>query len=257
MSILRCTSAVLLLSLLSLGCGGKDDDLNQDDTGAEQPASRAVVEIVSPSPGAVYTQGQVVALEVTVTDQETGDPMDYDAVRWSALGWSYDQASGGVSDLPVGSYDLEVAVTIGSREVTDAVAVTIEERHDPIDYRGELRSSIYLYSNEYDLDDEGPCDGNFFISVDEQWRVSGTGECHVELFWGMVDWDVLFEIDGTRSGGAVEGTLFFFDDHGTRYETPYSGTISDTDLDVAFDAEHSNPDGVLAFTGTMVGHAVP
>jgi hypothetical protein len=254
----RSATTVLMLALLFVGCGDKDDDSNTDDTGEEGPSSRAVVEIVSPADGAMLVQGAEVALEVSVTDEESGDAMDYDAVSWSAPpGWSFDQATGTVTDLPVGEYDLEVTVTIGSRDISDSVAITVEEVHDPIEYRGQLRSSIYLYSNEYELDDEGPCDGQFFLATDEQWQVTGTGECHVELFWGMVDWDVIFQIDGARRGGTVEGTLFFFDDHGTRYEQPYTGTISDTELSVSFDAEHSNADGILAFSGTMEGQAVP
>lgn len=258
----RSRPSTLLLCvglLLAGGCGDKDDtDPGTDDTaGPDGPAAHALVAIVSPTPGATFAQGDAVSLEVSVTNDETGAAMDYDAVAWTAQGWSYDQATGSVTDLPVGSYSLEVAVTIGSRELTDSVSITVEERYDPITYRGDLRSRIYLYSNEYDLDDEGPCDGTFELGTDDRYAVSGTGQCNVELFWGMVDWDVLFEIDGQRTGTTIQGTLFFFDDHGTRYETPYEGTVSDTDVDVSFDADHSSPDGNLTFWGTMIGHALP
>lgn len=252
-------ASLLLVCALVIagGCGDKDVTDPDDTSNPDGPASRAVVEIVSPSHGDSFTQGESVALEVTVTNEDSGEPMDYDSVSWSAEGWSYDQAAGSVDDLPVGSYNLGVEVVIGGRSITDEVTITVEERHDPINYRGDLRSTIYLYSNEYDLDDEGPCNGTFDLTTDEQYIVAGTGQCDIELFWGMVDWDVIFQIDGARRGGTVEGTLFFFDDHGTRYEQPYTGTISDTELSVSFDAEHSNADGILAFSGTMEGQAVP
>jgi hypothetical protein len=260
MALVRASTLLILGGLLMAGgCGDKDDtDPGTDDTaGPDGPASHAVVEIVSPAHGDTLTQGQEVALEVSVTNDETGDPMEYDAVLWSAEGWTYDQATGTVTDLPVGSYTLEVAVTIGSRELVDSVAIVVQERHDPITYRGDLRSTIYLYSNEYGLDDEGPCDGTFEITTDEQYFVTGTGQCNVELFWGMVDWDVIFDIDGRRTETGVAGTLFFYDDHGTRYETPYEGTIDDVDINVTFGAKHTSPDGVLDFNGTMVGRAAP
>ncbi len=260
MALERPAALLALCALLiAPGCGDKDDtDPGNDDTaGPDGPAAHAVVEIISPAPGDTFAQGDVVALEVSVTNEETSEDIEPDAVAWSAQGgWSYDQATGGVTDLPVGSYDLEVTVTIGAREIHDSVAINVEERHDPIDYRGQLRSTIYLYSNDYGLDDEGPCDGVFDISTDQSWVVSGTGDCDVELFWGMVDWDVIFDVDGERSDASVSGTLFFFDDHGTRYETPYTGTISDTDVSIEFSAEHTNPDGILRFSGTMVGQAL-
>lgn len=252
-------SIILLLALglvVVSGCGDKDSPTD-DTSNPDGPASRAVVAILSPSHGDTFVEGEAVTLEVSVTDEDSGEPMDYDAVSWSAQGWSYEGPTGTVSDLPVGSYDLEVAVTIGSRTIDDAVSIVVQQRFDPITYRGDLRSTIYLYSNEYDLDDEGPCDGTFDISTDDQRFVTGTGQCHVELFWGMVDWDVLFEIDGRRVDDAIQGTLFFFDDHGTRYETPYEGTATDTDLNVTFGAEHTSPDGILDFSGTMVGRAAP
>ncbi len=256
---LRCASLILLCAPLALlGCGDKDDPDTDDTAGPDGPASHAVIEILSPASGDTFTQGASVDLEVAVTNEDSGEAMAYDSVLWSADGgWTFDQASGAVTDLPVGSYPLEVVVTIGERELTDSVTISVEEVHDPIDYRGDLISTIYLYSNEYDMDDEAPCNGTFEIGTDQQYQVSGTGQCHVELFWGMVDWDVLFEIDGQRTGDTVEGTLFFYDEHGTRYETPYEGLLTDTDLDVSFGAKHSNPDGVLEFNGTMVGRAAP
>ncbi len=244
--------------LLAGGCGDKDDtNPGTDDTGPNGEAAHAVVEIVSPSPGSSVAMGDPVDLEVTITNDQTGDAIVPDAVAWSAPGWGFDQATGTVTDLPVGAYDLEVTVTVGSRDINDSVSITVEELYEPINYRGELRSTIYLYSNEYGLDDEGPCDGVFELSTDERWSVTGMGDCDVELFWGMVDWDVIFDIDGQREVTSVAGTLFFFDDHGTRYETPYEGTISDTEVNVTFGAEHTSPDGILDFSGTMVGHAVP
>jgi hypothetical protein len=245
------------LALLCAGCG-KDDTATPDDTSSPSAASHAVVEIVSPSQGDSLDNGDQVALEVSITDEDSGEAMDYDAVAWSAEGgWSYDQASGTVNDLPVGSYDLQVTVTVSGRELTDQVSITVEDPKDPITYRGQLDSTIYLYSNDYDMDDEAPCVGDFEISTDESWNITGTGVCDVELFWGLVDWDVIFEIDGKRTDGNVEGTLFFFDDHGTRYETPYAGTISDKDINTDFDADHENEDGQLSFWGTMNGLAMP
>ncbi len=244
--------------LLAGGCGDKDDTDPKDDTGTpDQTAAHAVIAIVSPGPGETFAQGDAVSLEVSITNEETGDAIVPDAVEWSAQGWTYDQAAGSVTDLPLGSYALEVTVTIGSRDLTDSVSVTVEELYDPLTYRGDLRSRIYLYSNEYDLDDEGPCDGVFELVTDEHHAVSGSGHCSVELFWGMVDWDVDFDIDGQRTGDTIQGTLFFFDDHGTRYENPYEGTATDSMVDIAFDADHSSADGELTFWGTMVGSALP
>ncbi len=247
------------LLLLALGCG-KDDDTNAstDDTSTPSPASHALVEIVSPSPGDTFAVGDVVQFEVSVTNEDTGEAMEFDSVSWAgAEGWTLDGATGTAANLPVGSYAVEVTVTIGSRELTDSVSITVEDVKDPISYRGVLDSDIYLYSNEYDMDDQAPCDGTFELATDDQWMITGTGQCQVELFWGMVDWDVIFEIDGQRTDTNVEGTLFFYDDHGTRYETPYTGTISDTDINTSFDADHTNPDGELSFWGTMVGQALP
>ena len=258
MAFSRPFALLLFGALLPVACGDKDDTVVADDTaGPDGPASHAVVEIVTPTTGETFAQGAEVTLEISVTNEDTGEAMDYDAVSWAAEGWSYDQASGTVTDLPLGSYSLGVTVTIGSRELEDSVSITVEEQHDPITYRGDLRSSIYLYSDEYDMDDEDPCDGTFELTTDDQYFVTGSGECNVELFWGMVDWDVIFEIDGRRTDTTVEGSLFFYDDHGTRYETPYTGTISDTDIDTSFTAEHNSPDGILSFSGTMVGRAVP
>lgn len=253
-----CTLFVACLLPLAIGCGKDDDTSATDDTSTPSPASHAVIEIVSPGPGSTHAFGDAVSLEVTVTNEDSGEAMDYDAVSWSTPdGWSYDQAVGTVTDLPVGSYALAVTVTISGRDLNDSVSITVEDIKDPITYRGQLDSEIYLYSNEYDMDDQGPCDGSFDMTTDERWAVTGAGECQVELFWGLVDWDVLFEIDGQRTDDTVEGTLFFFDDHGVRYEQPYVGSISDSDVNVSFNADHENADGQLSFWGTMIGQAMP
>jgi len=250
-------AAALFLALLAApAC--KDDDEPSDDSGTPDPSAHAQVEIVSPSDGASFGQGDEVLLEVSVTDQESGEPMEHGAVTWSAPeGWSFTGDSGAVSDLPVGSYPLEVSVVIGERTLTDSVDVTVIEVHDPVHYAGQLRSRIYLYSNEYDIDDEGPCDGTFEIDTDASWGVVGSGQCHVSLFHGMVDWDVIFEIDGVRTDGSIAGTLFFFDDQGTRYETPYEGTVDDAAVSATFAAEHSNDHGILRFSGSLDGRAMP
>jgi hypothetical protein len=249
-------SCTTLVALLALGAACKSDD--PDDTGTPDPANRAVVAILAPTDGASFTEGQAVDLEVSVTDEESGEPMAHGDATWTAPGgWSFVGDTGTVSDLPVGSYDLEVTVALGSREVTDSVAITVLEQHDPLDYEGPLRATLYLWSAEYDIEDEGPCDGTFALFTDAAWAVTGDGQCHVELFWGKVNWDVLFEIDGQRDEGAVEGTLFFFDDHGTRYETPYTGTIDDSEVHATFGAEFENEDGILRFSGALDGTVRP
>jgi hypothetical protein len=243
-------------ALLVLACVGCKDDASTDDSGDPQANSHAKVEIVAPTDGASFTEGDEVTLEVSVTDEETGEPVEHGEVTWSAPeGWTFAGDTGTVTDLPVGSYELEVTVGIGSRQVTDSVAITVIEQHDPIGYNGNLVSTLYLYSNEYDVEDEGPCNGTFDLATDASWVVTGSGHCHVDLFWDTVSWDVDFEIDGQRTGEAVEGTLFFFDEHGTRYETPYTGTITDGEVHTTFGAEFENEDGILRFSGTLDGTA--
>lgn len=256
MSISLCTLAPAALLLLALGGCGKDDTAGDDDTSTPEANAHAKVEIVSPTDGASFSEGDAVTLEVSVTDEESGDALAHGDVTWSAPGgWSYSGDTGSVTDLPVGSYDLEVTVGVGTREVTDSVAITVIERHDPIGYGGAITATLYLYSNEYEMEDEGPCDGTFDLGTDESWAVTGSGQCHVDLFWDMVSWDVDFEIDGARIDDAITGTLFFFDDHGTRYEAPYTGTVSDTEVHVTFGEEFQNEDGILRFSGAMDGTA--
>ncbi len=245
----------LILSLGALGCDKDGDDPHDTDSAAL--AARALVEIVSPEGGSTFTLGEAVQLQVSVTDEQTGEALEHGTVAWTADGsWVSGQASSSVTDLPLGSYSLEVKVAIGSRELDDSVHITVEEVLDPIHYQGVLSSVVYLESNEYDVDDEQPCEGTVDLDLDGSWAVTGTGQCHVELFWGYVVWDVIFEIDGQRTDDTIRGDLFFYDDQGTRYEQPYEGSASDQHVSTSFSAEHTSPDGMLRYSGTMELDAV-
>ena len=54
----------------------------------------------------------------------------------------------------------------------------------------------------------------------------------------------------------IRGDLFFYDDQGTRYEQPYEGSASDQHVSTSFSAEHTSPDGMLRYSGTMELDAV-
>ncbi len=256
---LSALGLLLALCFALPGCDSDDGEENgpgPDTTGTtDDPGvqGQAELDIVSPQDGASYMAGEPVILEVKVVNDSTGAEMSYDSVTWSAQGWSYDQAQGTVTDLPVGSYDLQVAASVDGRELDGAVSdLTIEQVHDPVSYQGPLDATVYLESYEYGVDDEGACDGTVMLETDQQWLVTGGGSCHVSLFWGYVEWDVDFEIDGTRTEDTVEGDLFFYDTEGTRYYTPYSGTvIGDERIYAEFSLSESTADGELAFWGSF------
>lgn len=241
---------LLIPFLLLSACGEPTGGNPVDDTG--DGARELALEILSPSDGATFMEGTAVALEVRAVDQATGDAVTLDTATWtSGMDWSFSGTSGSVTDLPAGPLVLTATATVDGESLTDSVSITVEAQ--PMDYSGSIASTVTVESEW--ADDSGPCDGPVTIHIDGASEVTGSGSCHVDLFWGTFEMDVNFTIEGQRTGQSVAGLLVITGDQGERYETPFTGTATDLAFDASFDQSWESEDGRLTLAGTLHGLA--
>jgi len=84
------------------------------------------VEVVSPQPGEVYTQGSEVFLEARATELD-GAAVEVDGFVWSVVdgSWTEEGNAFSVTDLPVGQITLEAVASVAGRPVVDTVDITV------------------------------------------------------------------------------------------------------------------------------------
>ncbi|MEE2749829.1 MAG: hypothetical protein VX519_00230 [Myxococcota bacterium] len=89
-------------------------------------SGRVSVEVVSPAPGEVYTQGEAVFLEASATELD-GGVAEVDGFTWSVVDgdWLEEGNAFSVTDLPVGQITLEASASVGGRPVLDTVSITV------------------------------------------------------------------------------------------------------------------------------------
>lgn len=238
-------SACVAMTLMA--CTSETSDTGPVEDTASPALDPAVLSIVSPADGTVFSEGDSVTLSAEATGSVSGDVLPIDALEWTTnVGdWMVSGNDVSVSDFPVGSLQLIATASISGREVTAAADLVVEPRR--YELSGSLDADVELYSSEWNYTFEDDCKGTMAFVI-ENSVVSGTGSC--EAF----DEPIEFLVEGTESDGVVTGEMGV---SGGEENVPFTASW-DSEAEVlqgSFDQTWESSDGTLRMVGTFSASA--
>lgn len=198
------------------------------------PETSVEVSIVSPAEGDVFAAGEQVLLSARATDQDDVVQV-IESAEWSAPDWATTGNDVVAVDLPLGTYDLDLAALVAGETLTDSVSITvaIDDTGEPLPdvaYEGIIAANVFYEGSYGKMED--PCDGWVTFTITGEGALSGEGNCRA---FGE-DWQ--FSIAGTRDEDSLSGELSM-EFKKITVPTDWRGTIDDKGhVEGAFDQTH-------------------
>ena len=224
-------------------CGGVTTDNGPGSDSGESQIDPAVLSIVSPEDGSVFSEGDSVLLSAEAVGSVTGSVLEITALDWSlnAGEWGASGNEVRVTDLPSGALQLRATAEVAGREVVAVADLVVEPRR--LELSGTMDAEVEVYSNEWDMTFEDDCRGAMAFVL-EGSNLSGTGAC--EAF----DEPIEFLVTGTENNGQVSGEMGV---SGGEENVPFEGTWDDASatLTGSFDQTWESGDGTLRMVGSF------
>ncbi len=233
--------ALTSLSLLLFSCAGTastDDKPSRGSNDSDATPGGAEIQIDNPTAGAEFDAGQAIALDLSAT--KDGRDLTPTQVTWTIGDWAGMGAHTEATGLAVGDYVVQVTATVDG-ETLDASA-SFSVLPTELNYNGTLTATATLTTDfgDFDADCAGPIS---YVVTRRSGALTGGGDVTCSSDFG--DQAFAVELDGTASGGSVNGNLTLEGN-----DTPFAGTGDfGEDMSATFDGTFSNNDGSLRFQG--------
>ena len=217
-----------------------DDDVADTDDGTSSAESSGgdvdgvFLRVFEPEAASIHRIGEPVPLIAEVQDPN-GLPSGFDEVFWYSdqLDYALHDSAMGEAELPPGIHEITAFTELpnGDRLTTSVGEVRVQSNATGI-WSGSVNLIITLNFMGFPLAPR--CSGplEFTIGIEGKTFTAEEGRCVLDVILAQLD--VTYNVDATRSGGVLSGTILFSFAGFASVEMPWSGTFEEGELDGVF-----------------------
>ena len=240
--------------LVAAGCTSDEwpplDDDDVADTEAETSSGGSSGEadvdgvflrVFEPESASIHRIGESVPLIAEVQDPN-GLPTEFDDVFWYSdqLDFALHDRAMGEVELPPGIHEITAFTELpnGDRLTTTVGEVRVQSNATGL-WSGSVNLILTLNFMGFPLAPR--CSGplEFTIGIEGKTFTADEGRCVLDVILAQLD--VTYNVDATRSGGVLSGTILFSFAGFASVEMPWSGTFEEGTLQGAFSGSLSVP----------------